>query len=232
MDKKQKILQHWRHFFTDLFVGTLLKVFLYGVLGTVIGGLALWGFHWGVLGMVEWKPWVETTVWVLGFFWFPPWGVFGGVVLAAFQILWKKFVEIVGGMHDLLDLLTREVMAQFPRFSKQTPKEELAKKFDNIGQDFLARLKLKGGLIRFISRLFFSSILKVLKFFFLNDVVEELRSNPKETMTSSDIEHAVRRVGVDLFLEPFHENLILIQILFMLFIIVMVGLPFGLLWFL
>ncbi len=231
MDKKQKIIKHWRDFFTDLFVGTFLKVFLYGLLGTVLGFLSLWGFHWGVLGSVEWKPWVEMTVLVLGFLWFPLWGVFGGVVSAAFQILWKKFVEIVSGMHDLLDLLTREVLAQFPRFSKQTPKEELAKKFDNIGQDFLTQLKLKGGLIRFVARIFFGTILKVLKFFFLNDVVEELAKNPNETVTSSDIEHAVRRVGVDLFLEPIHENFILLQILFAVLIIILIGLPFGLLYF-
>lgn len=231
MDKKQKIIKHWRDFFTDLFVGTFLKVFFYSLIGTALGFLSLWGFRWGVLGTVEWKPWVETTVWVLAFLWFPFWGIFGGVVSAAFQILWKKFVEIVGGMHDLLDLLTREVLAQIPRFSKQTPKEEMAKKFDNIGQDFLAGLKLKGGILRFVSRMFFGAILKVLKFFFLNNVVEELTKNPNDTVTSSDVEHAVRRVGVDLFLEPVHENFILIQILFVLFVIVMLGLPFGLLWY-
>ncbi len=230
MTDKQKILTHWRNFFTDLFVGTFLRVFLYGLGGTALGFATLWGFHWGVLGTLEWKAWVETTVLVLGFLWFPLWGVAGGLVIAAFQILWKKFTEIVGGMHDLLDLLTREVLAQFPRFSKQTPKEELAKKFDNIGQDFLTRLKLKGGLIRFVSRIFFGAILKVLKFFFLNDVVDELAKNPKESVTSSDVEHAVRRVGVNLFLEPVHENIILLQILFGLFIIVLLGLPFSLLW--
>ena len=144
MDKKQKIIQHWRHFFTDLFVGTFLKVFLYGLLGTALGFLTLWGFQWAVLESVQWKPWVEISVLVLGFLWFPLWGVFGGVVSAAFQILWKKFTEIVGGMHDLLDLLTREVLAQFPRFSKQIPKEELEKKFDMIGTGFSHPVETQG----------------------------------------------------------------------------------------
>lgn len=133
---------------------------------------------------------------------------------------------MVGGIQGLLDLITREVVKKFPRFHKNIPKEKLSETFDNIGKGFLDNLKLKGGLIRFASRILFGVILKALKFFFLDDVVEELAKKESGDIGTADIEHAVRRVGVEMILSPIQDNFQLLHILTWALALVLFSLPF------
>jgi hypothetical protein len=73
-------------------------------------------------------------------------------------------------------------------------------------------------------------ILKVLKFFFLDEVVEELQKKDTGEITSADIEHAVRRVGTEVMISPITDNLFLIHIVNIVIGLFFFGLPFSLLW--
>ncbi|MFQ5451211.1 MAG: hypothetical protein ACE5E9_11330 [Nitrospinaceae bacterium] len=226
---KEHLLQFWRDFFTDLFVGSFIKLTLLSLAGFALGMAALAVFQQTGLADLEWPSWLETLILVCGFFWYGGFGVFHGLIASVIHIAGNKLREMVGGLHGLLDLLTREVIAKFPKFSKTIPKEELARQFDNIGEDFRAKLRLKRGITGLAGRVLFGTILKALKFFFLDDVAEELAKKPSNQITSSDIEHAVRRVGVEMVLSPITDNLILIQILNAVLIILAFALPFGIL---
>ena len=102
----------------------------------------------------------------------------------------KKFIEAVHGLHDLLDLFTREVITRIPKFNKTTPREEMERQFDNIGKDFQNKLRLK-GITGWISSIVFWVILKALKILFLDSVAEELLKNPSGEITSQ--RHRTRR---------------------------------------
>jgi len=228
MDKTQ-ILQYWRQFFSDLFLGTFKKLFLFSLLGFVLGLLALFAFKSTMVASLDWDGWVKTLVLVLMFFWYGGFGVLHGLIHAVVHITEKKFTEMVVGLHDLLDHFTREVISRVPRFSKNIPKEELEKQFDNIGKDFQDKLRLK-GITGWVSSILFGIVLKALKFFFLNDVRAELVQKPADQITSSDIEHAVRRVGVEIILAPITDNLIILQILNGVLLILFFSIPFGIFW--
>jgi len=227
---KPGLIRFWQRFFTDLFLGTFIKLFLSSLCGFALGAAALYGFKMTMLAELDWQSWIKTAVLVLTFFWFAGFGVFHGLIFSVIHIVGKKFTEMVGGLHDLLDLFTREVIARIPRFSKNIPREELARKFDDIGREFQGKLRLK-GITGWISSVLFGIILKALKFFFLDQVVEELSKNSAEQITSSHIEHAVRRVGVDIILEPIIDNLILLQILNGVLLILLLSVPFWIFWF-
>lgn len=229
MDKPE-LIKFWQRFFTDLFIGTFKSFFVFSLCGLALGATALYGFKLTLLEELDWQPWIETLILVSAFFWFGGFGVLHGLIFSIIKIVGKKFTEMVGGLHDLLDLFTREVVSRIPRFSKNIPKEELAKKFDEIGKEFQAKLRLK-GITGWISSVLFGIILKALKFFFLDEVVEELQKNPADQITSSHIEHAVRRVGVNIILEPITDNLILLQILNGVLLILIFSVPFGVFWF-
>ena len=77
----------------------------------------------------------------------------------------------------------------------------------------------------------FERILKALKFFFLDEVVEELEKRPADEIRTSDIEHAVRRVGVGVILSPITDNIVLLQFLIGVLMVLTFGVPFALLWF-
>ena len=77
----------------------------------------------------------------------------------------------------------------------------------------------------------FRVILKVLRFFFLDEVMEELQKKDKEEITSADIEHAVRRVGTEVLIAPITDNLFLLQIVNIIIGLFLFALPFSLLWF-
>ena len=74
----------------------------------------------------------------------------------------------------------------------------------------------------------FGTILKIIKFFFLDNVVEEL-SKKEGDITSSDIEHAVRRVGVEMITEPIIEKFLYLQILNFILFALSFGVPVGIL---
>jgi hypothetical protein len=138
--------------------------------------------------------------------------------------------EALSGLQELLDWLTREVIGRFPKFQKNIPKHELAEKYDQIGNELRQKLKQRGGLAGFSSGILFAVILKALRFFFLDEVVEELHKKDKGEITSADIEHAVRRVGTEVMIAPITDSIFIFQIVNILIGLFLFTLPFSLLW--
>jgi hypothetical protein len=227
---KQELIQFWQKFFADLFLGTITNLILFGLLGMGLGLTFLLIFKGQVLGSLDWQEWIEMILLVLSFIWYSGWGMVSALILSILQTIGKKFAEAVGGLHDLLDLFTREVVKRIPKFSKTTPKDELDKQFDNIGKEFKEKLRLKKGILGWISSMIFGLMLKALKFFFLDDVVEELKKKPSGEITSSDMEHAVRRVGVGMILSPITDYIFILQIVIGVFLLLTFSMPFTLLW--
>lgn len=228
--EKPQILQFWRQFFTDLFLGTFKKMFLFSLAGLIAGTLTLLAFKWTLLADLDWDAWVKTLVLLFGFLWFGGFGVLHAWIFAVAQIMERKFIEAVLGLHDLLDLFTREVIARMPKINKSTPREEMANQFDNIGNDFQNKLRLK-GVTGWVSSIIFWIILKAFKILFLDSVVEELFKNSRDQVTSSDIEHAVRRVGTEIILAPITDTLVLLQILTGILMLLLFSIPFAIFWF-
>ena len=106
----------------------------------------------------------------------------------------------------------------------------MARQFDNIGYDFQNKLRLK-GITGWISSIIFWVILKAMKILFLDNVAEELSRKPSDQITSSDIEHAVRRVGVEIILSPITDSLVLLQILNGVLMLLIFSIPFAIFWF-
>jgi hypothetical protein len=127
-----------------------------------------------VMEELEWSTWIVSTVLVLSFGWYTGFGVLYGLIACIIQTTSKKITEALVGLHDLLDLLTHGVVEKIPRFNKNIPRDQLEDTFDGIGKNFLEQLKLKRGVTAFLSRILFGTILKVIKFFFLDNIVEEL----------------------------------------------------------
>lgn len=229
MMDKQQILQFWQKFFADLFLGTFKKLFLFSLAGFTVGLLTLLAYKWIVLAELEWEAWVKILILVAGILWYGGFGVLHAWIFAVAQVMEKKFIEAVHGLHDLLDLFTREVIARIPKFNKSTPREEIERQFDNIGKDFQNKLRLK-GITGWVSSIIFWVILKALKILFLDSVAEELLKNPSDQITSSDIEHAVRRVGVEIILAPITDTLVLLQIANGILILLTFSIPFAIFW--
>ncbi len=229
MMEKPQIFQYWRKFFADLFLGSFKKLFLFSLSGLLIGLLTLLTLKGVVLADLDWEGWQKTLVLLSSFLWFGGFGVLHAWIFAVAQIMEKKFIEAVLGLHDLLDLFTREVIARIPKFNKSTPKEEMEKQFDNIGKDFQNKLRLK-GITGWVSSIIFWIILKALKILFLDSVAEELLKNPSDQITSSDIEHAVRRVGVEIILAPITDTLVLLQIANGVLMLLTFSIPFVIFW--
>ena len=141
----------------------------------------------------------------------------------------KKITEALAGLHGLIDLLTHGVVEKIPRFSKNITQNQLEDTFDGIGKNFLEQLRLKQGVTAFLSRILFGTILKVIKYFFLDNVVEELSKKPSSDITSSDIEHAVRRVGVEMVTAPILEKFLYLQILNFILFTLSFAVPIGIL---
>ena len=224
--KKEEIINYWRKFFADLLVGTFIKLLLFGLFGFVLGLTGLFIMDHFVMEGLEWSTWIVSTVLVLSFGWYTGFGVLYGLIACIIQITSKKITEALVGLHDLLDLLTHGVVEKIPQFSKNIPRDQLEDTFDGIGKNFLEQLKLKRGVTAFLSRILFGTILKVIKFFFLDNVVEEL-SKKEGAITSSDIEHAVRRVGVEMITAPILEKFIYLQILNFILFILSFAVPIG-----
>ena len=225
---KEESINYWRRFFADLLVGTFIKLLLFGLIGFVLGLISLFIMDHFVMEELEWSTWIASTVLVLSFGWYTGFGVFYGLIACIIQTSSKKITEALAGLHDLLDLLTHGVVEKIPRFNKNIPRNQLEDTFDGIGKNFLEQLRLKRGVTAFLSRILFGTILKVIKFFFLDNVVEEL-SKKESDITSSDIEHAVRRVGVEMVTAPILEKFLYLQILNFILFTLSFAVPIGIL---
>ena len=225
---KEEIITYWRRFFTDLLVGTFKKLLLFGLTGFALGLIGLFIMDHFVMEKLDWSTWITSTVLVLSFGWYTGFGVFYGLIACIIQTSSKKITEALAGLHDLLDLLTHGVVEKIPRFNKNIPRNQLEDTFDGIGKNFLEQLRLKRGVTAFLSRILFRTILKVIKFFFLDNVVEEL-SKKEGDITSSDIEHAVRRVGVEMVIAPILEKFLYLQIFNFILFTLSFAVPIGVL---
>jgi hypothetical protein len=228
--EQPQVIKFWRDFFSDLFLGTFKKLFIFSLLGFALGMALLAVFKWWALDGNDWSGWLNFLVLILTFFWFGVWGTIHGIAYSVLSVGWKKLSQMLEGLHGLLDVLTRGVMQRFPKLGKDIPKEKLTERFDQVGKDFLNKLRLKKGLVSFAASILFGMILKSLKFFFLDDVVLELRQKASGPVSSSDIEHAVRRVGVEKMTEPISDTFILFHLLNLGLMILLLGLPFLILW--
>ena len=226
--KKEKIINYWRSFFSDLLVGTFVRLFIFGTIGFSLGLVGLFIMDHFFMEALEWRPWIVSTILILSFGWYTAFGTIFGLIASIVQTSSKKITEALAGLHDLLDLITHGVVEKIPRFNKNIPRNQLEDTFNGIGNTFLAELKLKRGVTAFLSRILFGTILKVIKFFFLDNVVEEL-SKKEGDITSSDIEHAVRRVGVEMVTEPIIEKFIYLQILNFILFSLSFAVPIGIL---
>ena len=226
---KEEIILFWRRFFTDLLLGTFFKLFLFSLIGFVFGMLSLYVMDHFILAELEWSEWIVRIILFFSFGWYAGFGILYGLIACIIHIISKKLTEALAGLHDLLDLLTRGVVEKIPRFSKNIPHNQLEETFDGIGRNFLEQLRLKRGTTAFISRFLFGTILKVLKFFFLDDVVGELSKKASGDITPSDIEHAVRRVGVEMVTAPILEKFLYLQILNFIFFVLSFATPVGIL---
>ena len=231
MDKSQ-IIDYWLAFFRDLLIGTLKKLFLFCFIGLGLGGITIMLFDSQILDVADWSNWLEILLISIATLWFLCFGALHGIVACALQVMIQKIREALEGLQQLLDWLTREVIDRIPKFQKNIPKSELEIKYDQVGNELLIKLKQRGGITGFFSGVLFSVILKVLKFFFLDNVVEELQKKDTGEITSADIEHAVRRVGTDVMISPITDNLFLIHIATIAIGLFFFGLPFSLLLFL
>jgi hypothetical protein len=227
---KQQVLDFWIAFFKDLLIGTFKNLFLFGISGFSLGLFATYIFDLQVLDTADWNTWLEVAILTLVGSAYLGLGVLHGWISCSLHLLGKKMREALSGLQDLLDWLTREVIGRFPKFQKNIPKQELAQKYDQIGDELRQKIKQRGGITGFFTGILFGVILKVLRFFFLDEVVEELHKKDKDEITSADIEHAVRRVGTEVMIAPITDNLFLLQIVNLAIGLFLFALPFGLLW--
>jgi len=217
---RDEVILFWRRFFADLLLGTFVNLFLFSVIGLALGMAGLYIMDHFFLEELGWSGWIVWAVLFIAFGWYTGFGILHGLGACIIHTTKTKLAEALTGLHGLLDLLTRGVVEKIPRFSKNIPRNQLEETFDGIGKNFLAQLRLKRGITALFSRILFGTILKVLKFFFLDDVVEELSKKESDDITSADIEHAVRRVGVEMVAAPILENFLLLQIInFVLFVL-------------
>ena len=70
------VIKFWRDFFSDLFLGTFKKLFIFSLAGFAFGMALLTVFNWWALGDNDWNRWLNFFVVTLAFFWF---GVLGTV---------------------------------------------------------------------------------------------------------------------------------------------------------
>lgn len=230
MDKKHIII-YWQDFFADLLVGTFKNLFLFAFAGFFLGVLTTYLLKEISVQPEGWQTWLEVSVLLTALAWYGTFGIVHGLTASLLRTVGKKLSEMVGGLHDLLDILVRGVLANYPKFNKHVPKKELADKFDQLGAKFLEDLKLKSGFFNLIKSLTFRVVLKALKFLFLDDVVVELNKKPSDQLSRADIESAVRRVGVEFVISTITDNILILQALNGFLLALTFGLPFFLLWY-
>ena len=89
---KPTILKFWQSFFADLFLGTFKKLFLFSLMGIMLGLLALFIFKSTMVADLDWDGWVKTLVLIVFFFWFGGFGVLHGLLHAVILIAEKKII--------------------------------------------------------------------------------------------------------------------------------------------
>jgi len=231
MTDKNQVLRYWQKFFSELLIGTFVNLLLFGVVGFVVGMIGTYSLKEIYIWKTDWNAWLQWMVLIIFLIWYGLWGSVHGIITSVIQTARTKFQQMVGGLHDLLDILVSGVLSNYPNVNKSIPKEELARKFDEIGKKFMDDLKLKGGPINWMKGLFFRAILKILKFIFLDDVMEELNKKGKDHLDRADIESAVRRVGVEFVISTLTDQMLILQGLNILVLILTFGLPFFLFWY-
>lgn len=231
MTDKNKVLVYWQKFFADLLIGTFVNLFLLGTAGFVAGMIGTYSLKEVYIWQADWSGWLQWLVLITALLWYGLWGTLHGVIASIIETARGRFKQMVGGLHDLLDILVSGVMSHYPDINKSIPREELARKFDEVGKKFLEELKLKSGPINWMKGLFFRVILRVLKFLFLDDVMEELNKKGKEHLDRADIESAVRRVGVEFVISTLTDQMLILQGLNILLLAFTFGLPFLLFWY-
>ena len=227
---KPQILDYWLKFFQDLFLGTLKKLFIFCFFGLGVSVLSILTFDAKVLDIAEWNSWLESSIFILASLWYLGIGILHSFIACVLNVMIQKLKEGLEGLQQLLDWLTREVIGRIPKLQKNIPRSELEKKYDQVGNELKTKLKQKGGFASFFSGILFGVILKVLKFFFLDQIVEELQKKESSQITSTDIEHAVRRVGTEVMISPITDNLFLVHAVNIALGILLFGMPFALLW--
>ena len=194
----------------------------------------------GQFGCLEWLcvdsvnlelgGWFQGVLLFMVFIWYGVFGTFHGLAASFISTINRKFSEAVGGLHDLFDLLSRDVLRNIPKLNQTMSKEKMAQKFDDFGQTFLRNLRLRKGIISWLAGIGFGAILKIFKILFLNNVAEELARKPGQEITPTDIESAVRRVGVETILTPVTDYLLLMHVINLALIVISFGVPFLLFW--
>lgn len=230
MDKSQ-VLNYWQKFFADLLIGTVTNLFLFGAVGFAAGMLGTYCLKEIYIWEADWSGWLQWGMLITALFWYGLWGPVHGVIASLIQTTRGKLRQMVGGLHDLMDILVSGVLSHYPDVNKSIPREELARRFDAIGKKLLDELKFKGGPINWMKGLFFRAVLKVLKFIFLDDVMEELNKKGKDPLDRADIESAVRRVGVEFVISTLTDQMLILQGLNVLALAFTFGLPFFLFWY-
>ncbi len=228
--KREEIIVFWRRFFTDLLVGTFVNLILFCALGLALGMAGLFALDTIFLEELDWNKWLEGLIFTLAFGWYTILGILHGIGACAIHTAGTKLAEAMIGIHGLLDIITKGMVEKIPRINKNIPREQLEETFDSIGKNFLAQLHLKKGVTALFARLVYGAILKALKFFFLDDVVDELAKKESGDITSADIEHAVRRVGAEVVISPILDNFIILQIFNVIALLLTFGIPLGILY--
>ncbi len=229
MDKKA-LVTYWKKFFADLFVGSIIRLALYTGSGCLAGIFSTFLLKSTSLDSIEISAWLEWLCVGLVLVWNICFGIFHGFFGAAIQTINQKLSEVTVGLQDLLDILSKEVLTKLNSLNKTYQKEEAARIFSQMGDNFLKSLELKGGIQGILGTLIFGFIIKVLRFLFLNEISERLLAKPGEQATTADIESAVRRVGVNKMLEPIGDNLALAQVANGILFLLSFGFPFFLIW--
>ena len=230
MTDRAHVIRYWQKFFADLLLGTFLYLFLFSAGGVCLGLMATGLLNSGYIIPSGWSVWLDWLVFLVALGWQGLFGWAHGLIACTLWVAGKKLKEALLGLHDLLDILANGVVASYPNLDRQTPKKELEEKFEKLGHKFLEDLKLKGGPISFAKRMIFLVILKILKFFFINDFLEEIRKKNKDDLSRADIESAVRRVGVDILLSPLTDYLFILHGVNGVALLGTLGLPFFLFW--
>lgn len=231
MADKNKVLVYWQTFFAGLLIGTFVNLFLLGAAGFVIGLIGAYSLKEVYIWQTGWSGWLQWLTLIIALLWYGLWGTAHGALASIAHTARGKFKEMVNGLHDLLDILVSGVMSHYPEINKSIPRKELARKFDEVGKKFLEELKLKSGPVNWMKRLSFRVILRVLKFLFLDDIMEELNKKGKEHLDRVDIESAVRRVGVEFVVSTLTDQMLILQGLNILLLVLTFGLPFFLFWY-
>ena len=227
---KSQIFDYWLKFFRGLFLGTLKSFLLFSFTGFGLGILSTIAFDSQFLDTVDWSEWLETSILLLAYIWYLSLGVFHGWISCALHVMIQKIREAIEGLQQLLDWITREVIERTPKFQKNILRSELEEKYDQTGKELLNKLKREGGLAGLFSGILFGVILKALKFFFLDQVMEELKKKDSGELTSTDIEHAIRRAGTEVMISPITDNLFLLHIVNVFIGLTLFALPFSLFW--